>query len=42
MTQAVTSRVSVSDNAVRAVTIPEVLHLYFVEKQGAAFAVRPL
>ena len=31
MTQAVTSRVSVSDNAVRAVTIPEVLHLYFVE-----------
>ena len=33
MTQAVTSRVSVSDNAVRAVTIPEVLHLYFGENK---------
>lgn len=31
MTEAVTSRVSVTDNMVRDVTIPQVLHQYFVE-----------
>ena len=42
MTQAVTSRVSVSDNAVRAVTIPEVLHLYFVENKGPLLQFGPV
>lgn len=42
MTQAVTSRVSVSDNAVRAVTIPEVLHLYFVENKEPLLQFGPV
>lgn len=42
MTQAVTSRVSVSDNAVRAVTIPEVLHLYFVENKEPLLQFAPV
>ena len=42
MTQAVTSRVSVSDNAVRAVTIPEVLHLYFVENREPLLQFGPV
>lgn len=42
MTQAVTSRVSVSDNAVRAVTIPEVLHHYFVENKEPLLQFGPV
>ena len=42
MTQAVTSRVSVSDDAVRAVTIPEVLHLYFAENQEPLLQFGPV
>ena len=42
MTQAVTSRVSVSDNAVRAVTIPEVLYLYFVENKEPLLQFGPV
>lgn len=42
MTQAVTSRVSISDNAVRAVTIPEVLHLYFVENKEPLLQFGPV
>ena len=42
MTQAVTSRVSVSDNAVRTVTIPEVLHLYFVENKEPLLQFGPV
>lgn len=42
MTQAVTSRVSVSDNAVRSVTIPEVLHLYFVENKEPLLQFGPV
>lgn len=42
MTQAVTSRVSVSDNAVRAVTIPEVLHFYFVENKEPLLQFGPV
>lgn len=42
MTQAVTSRVSVSDDAVRAVIIPEVLHLYFAENQEPLLQFGPV
>ncbi len=42
MTQAVSSRVSVSDHAVRAVTIPEVLHFYFVENHEPLLQFGPV